>query len=90
MSTGSIVSADNPYTEQGEFLNKLGVLLGDEKGNLNLDNKLTREQMVVLISRLYGKEDEAKNYKGVNVFKDLGSNQAYYIPYILWAKTKAS
>lgn len=88
MSTGSIVSADNPYTEQGEFLNKLGVLLGDENGNLNLDSKLTREQMVVLISRLYGKEDEAKNYKGVNVFKDLGSNQAYYIPYILWAKNE--
>ncbi|MDF5581221.1 S-layer homology domain-containing protein, partial [Vibrio parahaemolyticus] len=45
-------------------------------------------QMVVLISRLYGKEDVAKNYKGVNVFKDLGSKQSYYIPYILWARNE--
>jgi len=88
MSTSTIVSAENPYQSQGEFLNKLGVIIGDGKDNLNLDGKLTREQMVVIISRLYGKEDVAKNYKGVNVFKDLGSKQSDYIPYILWARNE--
>lgn len=37
-----------------------GVLQGDEKGNLNWDNTLTRAQAATMIIRLMGMEDEAK------------------------------
>jgi len=80
------VSAASPYQKEGEFLKDLGVLQGDLQGNLMLEQGLTREQMVVLISRLYGEEDEAKTYVASNTFPDLRPTHSFYIPYILWAR----
>lgn len=80
------VSAASPYTKEGAFLKDLGVLQGDLQGNLMLEQGLTREQMVVLISRLYNNEDEAKNYLANNTFPDLKPTHSFYIPYILWAR----
>ena len=88
ISSVTISFAANPYSSQGEYLKGLNILKGDENGDLMLDSKLTREQMVVLISRLYGKENTAANFKGVNFFKDVTSRHSYYLPYILWANNQ--
>ncbi len=44
----------------GEILKNIGVLEGSKSGDLMLNNKLKRQDMVVLISRLYKQEDKAK------------------------------
>lgn len=80
------VLAESKYEEQGEILKDLKLLTGDEEGNLMLDKNFKRQDMVVMISRLYGKESTAKSYsQGKNVFKDLTSKERWYIPYITWA-----
>lgn len=82
------VSAASPYDSAGSFLKDLGVLKGDLSGDLMLQSNLTREQMVVLISRLYGKEEDAEGFVAPNVFQDLKPTHSYYIPFILWAKNE--
>ena len=79
-------AAASPYTKEGEFLKDIGVLKGGTDGDLMLESNLTREQMVVLISRLYGKESEAEGYLSTNTFTDLKPENKYYIPFIIWAK----
>ncbi len=86
MSVPFTASAASPYEKEGVFLKDLGVLKGGTDGDLMLEDNLTREQMVVLISRLYGKESEAEGYLSANSFTDLGPSNLYYIPFILWAK----
>ncbi len=80
------VLAAPDYDYDGEVLKSLGVLTGDEDGDLMLNNNLRRQDMVVMISRLYKEEDKAKSYVGRNVFKDLNADRKFYIPYITWAK----
>ncbi|HEY8362214.1 MAG TPA: S-layer homology domain-containing protein [Tissierellaceae bacterium] len=88
------VYADDLYEEAGNILKELGVLKGDEKGNLQLNNYFTREQMVVMMSRLFNEENNAKSFndpKTPNTFKDLtGQNESvkFYTPYIRWAVSK--
>ncbi len=48
------------YEQAGEILKNIGVLEGSKSGDLMLNNKLKRQDMVVLISRLYKQEDKAK------------------------------
>lgn len=74
------------YEQAGEILKNIGVLEGSKSGDLMLNNKLKRQDMVVLISRLYKQEDKAKNYKGKNPFVDV--TDSFYIPYIAWAVNK--
>lgn len=71
----------------GDFLKTAGVLKGDDKGNLNLDQALTREQAMLMIAKLMGKEDEALNFKGESTFKD-AKNNAYWAPVIAWAEAQ--
>lgn len=80
------VLAASDYEDHGEILKELGVLTGYEDGKLHLDDNFTRQDMVVMISRLYKEENKAKSYVGRNVFKDLNANRKFYIPYITWAK----
>lgn len=79
-------SKKNLYEQAGTILKDVGVLEGSQSGDLMLDNKLKRQDMVVLISRLYKQEITAKNYKGKNPFKDV--KNPFYIPYISWAVSK--
>ncbi len=82
------VLAANDYEEAGNFLKDLGLLAGNTKGDLMLENNLKREDMVIMITRLYGKEEEASKFVGVNKFKDLTPKHKHYIPYITWAASK--
>lgn len=80
------VIAEHVYNEVGNALQDIGVLQGDKDGDLMLDDNFKRQDMVVMISRLYKEEGKAKKYVGKNVFKDLNSSTKFYIPYITWAK----
>lgn len=72
--------------QAAKFLNKRGLLQGDDRGNLMLEQPLTREQMVVVISRLLGVEYEVKNFPIDNItFLDVPKNH-WAAPYIAWAQ----
>jgi S-layer family protein len=87
MSSLAPVIAEHIDNEVGNILKDLGVLKGDkETGDLMLDDNFKRQDMVVMISRLYKEEKKAKDYVGTNIFKDLNKNRKFYIPYITWAK----
>lgn len=72
----------------GRILESLGVIKGDEYGNLMLDNNLRRQDMIVLVSRLYREESKAKVALANTKFTDITSTYSYYQPYISWAVSK--
>ncbi len=71
-----------------EILKELGVLKGDKNGDLMLDSYLMRQDMVVLISRLYKEESKATTYLLPAKFSDLDENNTYYHGFIQWAVDK--
>jgi hypothetical protein len=79
-------STDDLYEQSGEILKSAGVLTGNEKGDLMLEDNLKRQDLVVLISRLYKQENTAKKHKGDITFKDVNNN--FYKPYIAWSVEK--
>lgn len=68
----------------GEILQEIGVLKGNAEGDLMLEKEVSRQDMIVLLSRLLGQEDEAKAFTGETTFKDI--EDPYYVPYIAWAQ----
>lgn len=80
--------SNNKYENAGQTLKELGVLVGDESGNLLLDQNLKRQHMVVLISVLYGERELASKFVGINKFKDLKPEHRQDIHYINWAVSK--
>lgn len=72
----------------GRILESLGVIKGDEYGNLMLDDNLRRQDMIVLVSRLYREESKAKVALANTKFTDITSTYSYYQPYISWAVNK--
>lgn len=71
-----------------ELLKELGVLKGDLSGNLMLDQALKRQDLVVLLSRLYKEENKASGYLLPPDFKDLNEDNLFYHSYIKWAVDK--
>ncbi|MDN5312750.1 MAG: hypothetical protein PWQ68_1723 [Thermoanaerobacteraceae bacterium] len=52
----------------------LGILRGDDKGNLNLDKPITRAEALALIIRISGLEGSADLMKGQTKFADVAAN----------------
>ncbi|AYO31973.1 S-layer homology domain-containing protein [Biomaibacter acetigenes] len=52
----------------------LGILRGDEKGNLNLDKPITRAEALALIIRISGLEGSADLMKGQTKFADVAAD----------------
>jgi|LGOV01.1.fsa_nt_gb hypothetical protein len=71
----------------GEQLFELGLIKGDQDGNLNETNTLNRAEMMVILSRLYGEEEEALNFILPSSFTDVDKN-AWYSPYVAYAQFK--
>jgi len=69
------------------FLKENGILVGNESGDLMLDDYLLRKDAVVLLARLLDKEDEAENFEmeGYPTFTDLAGNP-YYNAFLAWAE----
>lgn len=74
--------------EPFEVLKELGMLKGNPAGDLMLDDYLKRQDMVVLISRLYKEENKAKNYYFQPTFPDLADTNKFYHGYIQWSVDK--
>ena len=66
-------SADAAYTKQADALNALGLFQGTDQG-YELEASLTREQGVVMILRLLGKEKEAADLALPHPFTDVGDH----------------
>lgn len=77
---------DDLFLSSGEILKSIGVLQGDKNGDLMLDNKLKRQDMVVLISRLYKEENSLKTSLLKSDFIDV--DDSFYEAYISWAVAK--
>lgn len=58
----------------------LGILRGDDQGNLNLDKPITRAEALALIIRISGLEVSADLMKGATIFPDVNSD-----PSLQWA-----
>lgn len=79
---------EDAYLSSGLVLKELGVIKGNEEGDLMLDDTLRRQDMVVLISRLYDNELSARAYLIKPKFTDLTNSYSFYEPYIGWAVDK--
>ena len=62
-----VATTDN--VEAIEVLKALEVMTGDDQGNFNPDQKVTREQMAVVMVNLLGLDTD--NYKGAHPFTDV-------------------
>lgn len=69
-----------------EFLNEKGILKGNASGDLMLEENLKRQDMIIMLSRLLGVEEEAKAYEGETTFTDIAD--PFYVPYIAWAEAE--
>lgn len=81
---GAFVPAFAATDNSADVLKKAGILTGDASGDLMLDGELNRQDMIVLLSRLLGKESTAKNYPFAPSFTDV--TNGFYAPYIAWAE----
>lgn len=70
----------------GEELRDAGFISGDEKGNLNESDPLTRAQLMVLMAQLNGVFDEAKSYNLAGSFSDVDYNSDWFAPYVAYAE----
>ncbi len=53
------IHGDNdPEAHSARILNTLGIMQGDTKGNLNLQNKITRSEFVTLVIRMMGYDND--------------------------------
>lgn len=75
------ISENELYEQSALILKEIGVLK-----ELRLEANLKRQDMVVLISRLYKEEEVAKNYIDKHQFKDIKDKN--YDSYIAWAVNK--
>lgn len=74
------------FLSSGKTLEALEILQGDNDGDLMLNKILNRQDMVVLISRLYKEETKAKAFLVKPKFTDVTDEN--YIPYIGWSVDK--
>ena len=81
-------AATDVELEKAKFLESNKVLLGNTAGDLLLDENMKRQDSVVMLSRLLGKESEAKETKeseAFGKFTDTPKNDKYYNGFISWA-----
>lgn len=71
-----VTSYTPPVSEAIEVLQQYGIVIGDESGNLQLYNNISRAEMVTILVRLLGKEGEAQQRYGSATFTDTGRHWA--------------
>ncbi|MDF2626316.1 MAG: putative middle wall protein precursor [Symbiobacteriaceae bacterium] len=74
---GSAFAAYTPAAGEmaGTRMQKLGMLQGRD-GDLALNSEITRAELVTVIVRAFGKEDDAKLLKGSTIFPDIANHWA--------------
>lgn len=68
------VEADADYAGAVELLSALDIFQGDENGNFNPDNTITRAEMAAIIIRAKGLESAAQASKGATMFPDVAAD----------------
>lgn len=68
------VDADADYAGAVELLSALEIFQGDENGNFNPDNTITRAEMAAIIIRAKGLESAANASKGATMFPDVAAD----------------
>jgi len=79
------VFSDEHEVTYGEMLAEMELVLGDGEGNLMEDQALTRAQMMVVLARMNGVEDEAAAFVLPSTFTDVDAD-GYYGPYIAYGQ----
>ena len=69
--------ADTDNVEAIEVLQAVGIMTGDENGNFNPDNTVTRNEMAVIMSQLLNLD--YNYYRGTNPFTDVPAWAAPYV-----------
>lgn len=52
------VDENAEYAEAAEYLNEIGLMSGDQYGNFNPDNTVTRAEMATIVCRMLGETEE--------------------------------
>lgn len=81
---GSVPVAFAAEDTAGDMLKAAGFVAGDQDGNLNEDQPLTREQMMVLIAEMNGVKEEAATFGIPADFSDVNEND-WFAPYVWYA-----
>ena len=68
------VDADADYASAVELLSALNIFKGDENGNFNPDNTITRAEMAAIICRAKGLEGQATGSAGATMFADVAAD----------------
>ena len=68
------VDATADYAGAVELLSVLEVLQGDENGNFNPDNTITRAEFAAVVCRALGLEGSAASAKGATMFTDVAAD----------------
>ncbi|MFD2331387.1 S-layer homology domain-containing protein [Cohnella sp. GCM10020058] len=85
--SATAASADKTAAETKlQALIDAGIVAGDQKGNLNLGDNITRAQLAIIMVRAFGLESEAKPPVQTATFTDVAPG-SWYSGYILTAKT---
>ncbi len=87
MILSSFACATPDYNDYGQELKQLGVIKGDQNGNLNGANNLTREEAIVTLTRMMGLEPLAKECVDEQPFSDVPTDN-WARPYLGFAKKK--
>ncbi len=87
MVLSSLSFAATNYEDYGLELKELGVIKGDENGNLNATEKLTREQAIVTLVRMMGMEEQALECVADSPFSDVPAEH-WAKPYVTFANKK--
>lgn len=68
------VDANANYASAVELLSALKILQGDENGNFNPDNTITRAEYAAVVCRALGMENAANSAKGATIFTDVAAD----------------
>ena len=68
------VDADANYAGAVELLSALEILKGDDAGNFNPDNTITRAEFAAVVCRALGWEASANGAKGATMFTDVAAD----------------
>ncbi|MFA7410767.1 MAG: Ig-like domain-containing protein, partial [Tissierellaceae bacterium] len=81
----TVFAAPSTDVDKAEFLESLGILKGDGKGDLFLGDDLTREQGLVMLARLLGEEEVAEEFPVGEDYPFVDVEDNYYVPFVAWA-----
>lgn len=84
------VAADSYYAKYVAWAKKNGVVAGDDKGNFNPTQKLTREQLALILMKsasVLGVKSKTADRKSIEGFKDVSQASDWAVDGLAWACT---